>query len=246
MDINGIRTLVLLAAGALMAAAGAQQLQETAPGNANTNEAPATSERIERDLRTDPLFKGANIKVDLYRGLAIVHGSAPNEDMINVINDRLRRESGVRLVYNYMNSPQESNVNAPQNVAVTYQDFRRFADRGPMDSTFNLVGRVEQRLSAAAALSRFEFQVDGYQGLIILHGTVDDAALVPQAKDIAAHTPGVEAVLNYVGVTPTVSAFMAETVPAPVMTRDLVQPAPNTEEPAPIPTAVQEDCGCGE
>src|SRR5688500_1182075 len=54
---------------------------------------------IQTDLRSDPLFEPAQIDVDLYKGLVIVHGSTANRDTLLAVNEKLRGREGVVAVY---------------------------------------------------------------------------------------------------------------------------------------------------
>src|SRR5689334_11658121 len=64
--------------------------------------------RIQDDFRNDPLFKGSRVKIDLYDGLAVVHGSASADAAIPLINEKLKSNKGVTAVYNYMATPDRA------------------------------------------------------------------------------------------------------------------------------------------
>ena len=191
----------------------------------------ALAEQIQKDLLADPLFRGATVQVDLYNGLAIIHGAVPNRAMLTAINDTVRFRRGVSSVYNYMNYPGKNTGGAIDSIAVTFDTFDRLDEVGPRYSAFTISERVEDRLSASPALAVAELEVDAYMGLIILHGTVSDSSLAQQAKEIAAHTPGVDAVLSYINVSLPVSALIAAPVDSvPVLVRPPLEPIPATFE----------------
>jgi len=186
----------------------------------------ALAEQIQKDLRADPLFRGASIDVDLYKGLAIVHGSVPNRGMLSAINDTVRFRRGVNSVYNYMHSPEKNVSGAMDSIAVTFDTFERLDEVGSRYSAFTISERVEDRLKASPGLVSSDLEVDAYLDLVILHGTVPDRALATQAKEIAAHTPGVGTVLSYIGVSLPVSALMAPMDSVPVIVRPSLEPIP--------------------
>src|SRR5687767_9338156 len=76
----------------------------------------ALSDRVQADLRLDPLFEGMRINVDLYRGLAIVHGTAPSSEAVSILNEKIKRLKGVDAVFNYMSTPDESTIGQPVDV----------------------------------------------------------------------------------------------------------------------------------
>lgn len=156
------------------------------------------SQTIERELRQDPLYNTARINLDVYRGLVVVHGTAPNANLISVLNDKLRRTKGVDIVYNYMQSPEIPTGQSA--VSVSYDNFSRVEGAGVQNNSFAVTGRLRDRLAADPVLADMEFDVDAYAGLVILNGVVTDPALAQRAKDIAAHTEGVTGVLSYLGV----------------------------------------------
>ena len=174
------------------------------------------SQRIQNDLRSDPLYKTAKINIDVYHGLVIVHGSAPSANMIAVLDDKLRRTPGVDIAYNYMQSPDlPEGQNA---ISVSYNNFSRLDKLGSANSAFALIGRVRDRLEADNVLSTYDFDIDAYKGLIIMNGTVNDPALAQRAREIAAHTDGVKGILSYIGVTGDEPAVAGS---APIYAREL-------------------------
>lgn len=175
----------------------------------NAPQSTPVAVEIQNDLRGDPLFETAQVNVDLYKGLVIVHGSAANRDLINAVNDKLREREGVVAVYNYMKHPEMTEGEDLGAISVSYDAFRRLEDVGASNNSFTLAQRVSERLLADSQLAEFDFDVDAYMGAIVLHGNVSDDRLAKRARDIAAHTPGVQDVLNYVNMTPSVSAIMS-------------------------------------
>jgi osmotically-inducible protein OsmY len=196
--------------------------------NVKRNEENTLAQRLTTEFRTDPLYKYMNITIDLYNGLAIVHGGAPNREMVDVVTQAVRAREGVAVVYNYMSNPDERTP-AANSIAVTYDYFDRMQDVGMADNAFAVAGRVMQRLEADPVLSPFDIEVDTYLGLVILHGTVDSPLLAERAKEIARHTAGVKAVLSY--VTSNIPAIpVVPAGSAPIVTRDvIVQPAVNCQ-----------------
>jgi osmotically-inducible protein OsmY len=186
------------------------------------------AQKLTTEFRSDPLYKYMNITIDLYNGLAIVHGGAPNREMLDVVTQAVRAREGVAAVYNYMSSPDEI-PEAANSIAVTYDYFDRMQEVGMADNAFAIAGRVMQRLEADPMLSPFEIEVDTYLGLVILHGTVDSPLLAERAKEIARHTAGVKAVLSYVSSSiPAVPVVPAGV--APIVSREvIVQPAVNCQ-----------------
>jgi osmotically-inducible protein OsmY len=186
------------------------------------------AQRLTKEFRTDPLYKYMNITIDLYNGLAIVHGGAPNREMVDVVTQAVRAREGVAAVYNYMTNPDELAAPATS-IAVTYDYFDRMQEVGMTDNAFAIAGRVMQRLEADPSLSPFDIEVDTYLGLVILHGTVDSQLLAERVKEIARHTAGVKAVLSY--VTSSIPAIpVVPAGAAPIVTREvIVQPAVNCE-----------------
>jgi osmotically-inducible protein OsmY len=175
------------------------------------------SNRIQTDLRADPLFEGMRINVDLYRGLAIVHGSTPTSEAVSIINEKLRRLKGVDAVFNYMVMPDEADLTPT--VSMTYDDFRRIDRVGNNNNAFIVAERVKDRLQADARLATYDIQVDTYMGLVILHGRVGDASEARRAKEIAAYGEGVNAVLSYIDVS---APDVARVTAAPVLVRSAI------------------------
>lgn len=184
--------------------------------------------QITRELRADPLFQYVNLNVDLYNGLAIVHGGAPSQEMVDAVNQKLRTRSCVEVIYNYMTYPGQPYALAPQSIAATYDSVRRDRLDGSLSRAFQIAGNTLERLRADPALAGYEFQVDSYRDLVILHGTVSDPILADRAKNIAQHTDCVVAVLSYLDVTAPVSMFMTAPVEvgAPILSRPVLEPVP--------------------
>jgi len=211
---------------------------------------------IQTDLRSDPLFETARVDVDLYKGLVIVHGAAANRESLLALNDKLRVREGVVAVYNYMKHPDMTEGEDLGAISVSYEDFRRLDNVGSGNNSFTLAQRVQDRLWADPQLAAFDFDVDAYMGAIVLHGNVSDPGLAKRARDIAAHTPGVEDVLSYVNMTPSVSAIMNMRPDAPINVSYTQYPAPvvimpETSAPSPLPmnvsvenTVCEPGCGC--
>ena len=220
-----ISALAIVALGA-MAATDPAPYQNGERSNRQEND---LAQRLTKEFRSDPLYQYMNISIDLYNGLAIVHGGAPNREMVDVVTQAVRAREGVSAVYNYMSSPDEVPA-AANSIAVTYDYFDRMEEVGMEDNAFAIAGRVMQRFEADPALNPFEIEVDTYLGLVILHGTVDSPALVERAKEIARHTAGVKAVLNYVSASIPVVPLVPGG-PAPIVTREVfVEPVPASYE----------------
>jgi osmotically-inducible protein OsmY len=193
--------------------------------------APNTTElagQITRELRGDPLFESVNLSVDIYNGLAIVHGGAPSQEMIDAVNQKLRTKPGIEVVYNYMTSPEQPLALSPNSIAATFDSVRRDRADGSLSRAFRIAGNTLERLRADPALSGLEFQVDSYRDLVILHGFVSDSILLDRAKSIAQSTDGVAAVLSYVNVAAPVATFITAPVEigAPILSRPVLEPVP--------------------
>ncbi len=167
---------------------------------ASPKRAANLAQSIEKEFIADPLFQDARMNIDLYNGLAIVHGAAPTAELVRVINDKLSHTDGIHIVYNYMVTPDKPEP-TPSNIAVTYEGFRRIDQSGMTRNSFTLTQRVQDRLVADPALAGFEFEIDAFLGLIILHGTVDSAQEAARAKEIAIYAEGVDHVLSFIDVT---------------------------------------------
>jgi osmotically-inducible protein OsmY len=178
----------------------------------------ALADKIQDDFRNDPLFSGTRVSIDLYNGLAIVHGSAPTEEAIGVVNEKLKSRADIVAVFNFMYAPQRPA--GASSVDVSYDDFRRLDRVGVTNTAFAIAQRVQDRLAADAQLQGFDIEVDTYMGLVILHGMVGDEATAKRAKDIAAYTQGVDAVLSYIDVG--ASPMMAPVTAAPIDVRPTV------------------------
>ncbi len=159
---------------------------------------PMGAREIERTIHADPLFKDLTITIDVYKGLVLVHGAAPNESLITLLNEELSAMPGVAAVYNYMTSPERALGESP--VSVTYENLGQAQEAGQMDNAVVLAARVKDRLAAEPTLTPFNFEIDSYLGLIILHGTVSSPVLAERAKQIAVHTMGVDDVLSFLDV----------------------------------------------
>ena len=198
---------------------------------------PANSElaaQITRELRSDPLFQPMYLSVDLYNGLAIVHGGSPSLEMIDAVNQKLRAKPGIELIYNYMTYPDQPVAGSPTSIVATFDTLRRERADGSLSSAFIIAGQTLERLRADPVLSDAEFQVDSYRDLVILHGSVSDPALAARAKSIAEHTDGVAAVLSYINVAGSVASFLSapvdEEVGAPILSRPLIEAVPASFE----------------
>ncbi|HYF51307.1 MAG TPA: BON domain-containing protein [Planctomycetota bacterium] len=222
---------------------------DDAPAQEGTPVAPKPADRdaerdtglagkINEDFRNDPLFKNMRMTVDLYNGLAIVHGAAPTEGSIAVVNEKLKGREGVTAVYNYMATADRAAL--PGSFDVRYDDFRRLDRVGMRNSAAAIAQRVQDRLAADSRLDGSEITVDTYNGLVILHGHVADEAIAKRAKDIAAYTEGVDAVLSYIDVAS--HPEMAPVTAAPILVRSaVVHTIPASFE---TRISVDDDCGC--
>jgi osmotically-inducible protein OsmY len=237
-----IKALLLVPMAALVAfsATGAQEQvsREPLPRAERSGEAAGRDENLSRkvttEFRNDPLFEGMTLTIDLYKGLAIVHGGAANQQMVALVTRRLQNNPGVDVVYNYMSSP-DMPLSQPESIAVTYDHFDRMAKVGNKSNAFAIAGDVKDRLTADARLSGLDFDVDSYLGLIVLHGNGASAAQATRAKEIAAHTPGVEAVLSYVTIDAPLGPVVV-TREAPIVSREVIV------EPVPVRTEIHGDC----
>ena len=187
----------------------------------------ALSAILTQELRSDPLFSGMMLTVDLYNGLAIVHGGAPSQKMADAVNEKLRNRKGIEVIFNYMTIAGQVPAVLPQSISATYDSLDRLLEGCDRPSAFVLAGRVLQRLRAAPGLETIDFSVDAYRNLVILHGTVSDAIQAERARDIARYTDDVGAVLSYIQIAPPVSAFVtAQVEAAPVLRRTLIEAVP--------------------
>jgi len=205
-------------------------VQQATPPLANSELAA----QITRELRSDPLFQSMYLSVDLYNGLAIVHGGSPSLEMIDAVNQKLRAKPGIELIYNYMTYPDQPVATSPTSIVATFDTLRRERADGSLSGAFVIAGQTLERLRADPALSDVEFQVDSYRDLVILHGSVSDPALATRAKSVAEHTEGVAAVLSYVNVNAPVASFLSapveEEIGAPILSRPLIEAVPAAYE----------------
>jgi len=192
--------------------------------------------RINEDFRNDPLFSDVRLNVDLYNGLAIVHGAAPSASALAVVNEKLKGREGITAVFNFMATADRSAL--PGSFDVRYDDFRRLDQVGMNNSAAAIAQRVQDRLGSDSRLDGLEITVDTYNGLVILHGMVGDEAAAKRAKDIAAYTTGVDAVLSYIDVAS--HPELAPVTAAPIMVRSAVVHT----IPASYETRHDGDCGC--
>jgi hyperosmotically inducible protein len=207
--------VLCLGAGAADNAADEKAIEVSARDQKNEKKDTTLASRIQADFSKDPLFSDSRVKVDLYDGLAIVHGSTGSDGAIPLINEKLKSNSGVIAVYNYMSTPDRGAL--PGSFDVTMDDFKRLDKVGTNNSSFAISQRVKDRLDADPRLEGFEIDVDTYHGLVILHGSVADESLAKRARDLAAYAQGVDAVLSYIDVSSAPS--LAPVTAAPIYVR---------------------------
>jgi osmotically-inducible protein OsmY len=165
---------------------------------------------VEKTLRADPRTQNFYVSADTYQGLVILHGwvgSVRQRDtIISLVNDmpevervfsfieinrdpddliRLTNE-GVRFQVSQSNMNERTRFDFPSVGMLT----------GPTD----LARAVKVNLDADAITGAFDIKVDGYQGLVVLHGHVPDDSAKASAERVAAAVYGVDKVFSYITV----------------------------------------------
>ena len=172
-------------------------------------------------LHRDPLTKDWHVQVDTYGGLVVLHGWVLTRNMRDALEAKVNAIPGVEQVYDYVNHDDlndvarsieqgynlevnSSNIDIPAreldtDVLQVTQSGIQF-DKVPLvvHPLPPLAVKTRDQLNLDPVASAYEnLRVDSWNGLVILHGRVEDRAAAQSIERLAARTPGVQAVFSY-------------------------------------------------
>lgn len=173
----------------------------------------ALQQRVDQALAASPVTHGLLVDVDMWNGLAVLHGWTLTRSQRRDVERAVAGIEGVERVYNYMLTDED--VDGPYHEA--YMGYRITVGRlneydSDVRSTSLYPINPPVVMSAASPLGRVvkyrvdiepfsgihEVRVDEYNGLVILHGQAPSLAFAREAESIAAHTAGVKRVYSYI------------------------------------------------
>jgi len=181
-----------------------------------TQKKAALAGEVRTALRTHHETQDLLIQADSAEGLVVLHGIVYSRQMKDAVEQLVWQVPGVDQVYSYLivDRPEDITASIARSTSIEVTAANMYDRTSPFSDPFHapffdvpnysndLARKVADELTLNPLVNMYDLKVHGYNGVIILHGRVNDSRAARDAEAVVSLTPGVTRVLSYLDTGP--------------------------------------------